>query len=203
MNEDSGMTEIDVTDVEPFTEEEMCALVRRAIADPGSFLPREEGETVPNWGARAVLTVINEDARNRAAVQIADESRIEAMDFRNGAKMRLLPAQTIAARTVAAARTLLGEAPNYSETTVEFTTKLAGEAEKYSFVVQRVAPGKLTPHEARQQAEADRDRARDIAVALGQQLGAIEELISMGDEEAGDVIRAIRLIFRTNGGEAL
>jgi hypothetical protein len=37
--------------------------------------------------------------------------------------------------------------------------KLAGEMERYVFILQRVGPGKLTPHEARKKAEAERDEA--------------------------------------------
>lgn len=40
------------------TELDLLGLVRRAIADPGSVLPREDSETVPNWSARAVLAVL-------------------------------------------------------------------------------------------------------------------------------------------------
>lgn len=155
----SEQAEFAITEIEPFTEEEMFELIRHAISEPGSFLPREADESVSNWSARAVTAVMDEDARNRAAARIADETKIEAMNFRNGMKMELQPAQAIAARTVAAARTLLGDAPNYSETPVEMTTKLAGETEKYAFIVQWIAPGKLTPHEARQAAEKRAERA--------------------------------------------
>lgn len=39
-------------------EVDLLGLVRQAIADPGSVLPRESSETVPNWSARAVLAAL-------------------------------------------------------------------------------------------------------------------------------------------------
>jgi hypothetical protein len=39
---------------------DVLALTRQAISDPGSILPRVDGETVSNWSARAVLAVIDE-----------------------------------------------------------------------------------------------------------------------------------------------
>lgn len=52
-----------------------------AISDPGAFLPREPGETVPNWSSRAVMAVRDdelEDARDDARtleLKIRDEIR--------------------------------------------------------------------------------------------------------------------------------
>ena len=47
--------------------------------------------------ADAVLTVCDEEAVNRMAAQFADETRIRAMDFRNGVDMDLAPSQTLVA----------------------------------------------------------------------------------------------------------
>lgn len=47
--------------------EDMFAVVRRAIADPGSVLPREDDKTVPAWSARAVLAVLAADPGNLPA----------------------------------------------------------------------------------------------------------------------------------------
>ncbi|WP_329431032.1 hypothetical protein OG339_48600 (plasmid) [Streptosporangium sp. NBC_01495] len=56
------------------------------------------------------------------------------------------------------ARTMLGDAPNYVEQSFTFTDRQEGE--RFAITVQRV--GNLTPHEARQQAEAERDHLRYI-----------------------------------------
>ncbi|MUN41485.1 hypothetical protein [Actinomadura litoris] len=104
------------------------------------------------------------------AERFLEESKIRAMDFRNGMSMDLTPARELAAIWVGVARGMLGDAPNYTETLFEIPTdddpkvsmevKLAGELERYAFVLQRV--GSLTPHQARLQAEADRDRAHNL-----------------------------------------
>jgi hypothetical protein len=122
--------------------------------------------------ADAVLAVCDEEAVNRMAGTFVDETRIRAMDFRNGASMDLVPSQTLVAHWVAAAKTWLGDAPNYTETALEFggkvstEVKLAGEFERYVFILQRVGPGKLTPHQARKKAEAERDKALAELAAL-------------------------------------
>jgi len=43
---------------------------RQAIADPGSFLHRESGETVANWGARAVLASVVQPELDRRDAEI-------------------------------------------------------------------------------------------------------------------------------------
>lgn len=104
---------------------------------------------------RPVLsTVLAEAAAQQWIQEQLDETGIRALDFRNGMQMELEPARQLLAHQVAAARTLLGDAPNYSETKLEFDVKVAESPELYTIVIQRHAPGALTPHEARQQAEA-------------------------------------------------
>jgi hypothetical protein len=138
--------------------------VRAAITVPW---PDSDVEEV----ADAVLAVCDEEAINRMADVFVNETRIRAMDFRNGVDMDLVPSQTLVANWVAAAKTWLDDAGarNYTETAVEFPgekvsveVKLAGEAERFVFILQRVGPGKLTPHEARKQA----DERADAAVRL-------------------------------------
>jgi hypothetical protein len=77
----------------------------------------------------------------------------------------------MAAMYVAMAKTMLGDAENYSETPLEFHVKIAEEVERYILTVQRTGPGKLTPHEARRRAEAERDTALARIAELEQQLG--------------------------------
>jgi hypothetical protein len=100
---------------------------------------------------RAVLT--QAAAQNWIDKQLA-ETGIRAVDFRNGMQMELEPARELLAHQVAAARAMLGDAPNYTETKLEYDVKVAESPELYTIVIQRHAPGALTPHEARQKAEA-------------------------------------------------
>lgn len=108
--------------------------------------------------ADTMWPVINEVLAQTAAQQWIqkqlDETGIRAMDFRNGMHMDIDAARGLLAHQVAAARTMLGDAPNYTETKVEIDVKVAESPELYTIVIQRHAPGALTPHEARQQAEA-------------------------------------------------
>jgi hypothetical protein len=113
-------------------------------------------------------------AQQWIAKQLA-ETGLKSMDFRNGMTMELEPAQEMVAMWVGAARAMLGDAPNYSETSASFPAdadrpggkyemevKVAESLERYVFILQRVGPGTLTPHEARQHAETERDDALRI-----------------------------------------
>jgi hypothetical protein len=82
--------------------------------------------------------------------------------------MEMEPAREAAALWVGAARGLLEGAENYSEISMEF--KLAGDWQRYAFHVQRA--GKLTPHEARRQAEAEREELRAEVERLRAELEA-------------------------------
>lgn len=100
-----------------------------------------------------VEELLAEHAAQQWVASEIEKIGIRSIDFRNGMEMDLEPAREMLAHMVAAARTLLGEAPNYSETKVSMDLKVAEQPELYTFVVQRHAPDALTPHEARQQAE--------------------------------------------------
>jgi hypothetical protein len=124
-----------------------------------------------------------------------DETKIRTMDFRNGVKMELQPAQELAAAWVAAARTMLMDAENYTETTYvtnpehlsasySMDVAIPQLPERYTLTVQWVAPGKLTPHEGRQKAEAERDALLELVqqwiAAQGAGQGAeVGDLISL------------------------
>ncbi|WP_046505939.1 hypothetical protein [Streptomyces odonnellii] len=136
----------------------------------------------------------HDEARERWIQKQLDETGIRAMDFRNGAEMELEPARELLAHWVAAARTMLGDAPNYTETKVAMDIKVAESPETYTLVVQRHAPGALTPHEARAKAEAELERA-EAAIARARKLatqwavlrthgGAAYELRKVLDQEA-------------------
>ncbi|MER7046743.1 hypothetical protein [Streptomyces jumonjinensis] len=99
----------------------------------------------------------DEEARERWIQKQLDETGLKSMDFRDGMSMDIEPARDMVAQWVGAARAMLGDAPNYSETPVEMTVKVGESPERFAFVLQRV--GKLTPHQARQQAEARAERA--------------------------------------------
>lgn len=112
----------------------------------------------------------DEEARERWIEQQLAQTGLKAMDFRNGMAMELEPARELVAHWVGAARAMLGDAPNYTETPVEMEVKVGESPERFAFVLQRVAPDALTPHQARQRAEerADKaeaaiDRARKLA----------------------------------------
>jgi len=127
----------------------------------------------------AVMAEIEQEAIDRMAATFVDETRIKSMDFRNGASMDIESAREIVAAWVAAARAMLGDAPNYSETEIDFgladppgyemTVKLAGELDRYVFRVQR--RGKLTPHQARQLAEARAEAAEAKLAAVREAVG--------------------------------
>jgi hypothetical protein len=95
------------------------------------------------------------------AEALADQTLMRGLTVERGKlELNLIPPREIVAVWVHAAREMLGDAPNY----VEMEVKLAGEVEGFAFVLQRV--GKLTPHEARQQAEAERDTWRELVREL-------------------------------------
>lgn len=103
---------------------------------------------------KAVKAVLTQAAAQQWIQKQLDETGIRSMDFRNGMHMELEPARELLAHQVAAARAMLGDAPNYTETKLEWDVKVAESPEMYTIVIQRHAPGALTPHEAREKAEA-------------------------------------------------
>ncbi|MEU1088907.1 hypothetical protein ACFYPN_15915 [Streptomyces sp. NPDC005576] len=98
-----------------------------------------------------VEAVLAEAAAQQWVEQQIAETGLKAADFRNGMTMELQPARDMVAHWVGAARAMLGDAPNYTETPIEMVVKVAEEPQQYAFTLQRV--GRLTPHQARQQAE--------------------------------------------------
>ncbi|MFV2172410.1 hypothetical protein ACFHW2_11490 [Actinomadura sp. LOL_016] len=114
------------------------------------------------------------DGADKLADRLTNDVRIRSMEIRDGMSLDLEPSREMAAMWVGAARGMLGDAPNYTETPIEVPTdddpkvtmevKLAGEIERYAFTLQRV--GKLTPHQARGQAEARADAAERRALEV-------------------------------------
>jgi hypothetical protein len=109
--------------------------------------------------ARAELARLHEEA----ADALVQQTTLKGMTVEEGAAvLQLGPPRELVIAWVDAARKMLGDAPNYSETRIDFPAasmevKAAGEVERYVFTVQRA--GRLTPHEARQRAESERDQA--------------------------------------------
>lgn len=169
----------------PDREQELLAQLTAALERCRALIPAEQAAAVLPVLTAAVAVVEaerdallaeldgrDEEARERWIQKQLGGTGIRAVDFRNGVEMELEPAREILAHWVAAARTMLGDAPNYTETKVSMDVKVAESPELYTLVVQRHAPGTLTPHEARQKAEKERDEARAevdrLTVLLGQ-----------------------------------
>jgi hypothetical protein len=111
-----------------------------------------ESEPCPEHNPRTLMAQMDEAARERWIEKQLAETGLRSMDFRNGMAMDIEPARDLVAQWVGAARAMLGDAPNYSETPIEMVVKVGESPERFAFTLQRV--GKLTPHEARRQAEA-------------------------------------------------
>lgn len=134
----------------------------------------------------AVQAVLAQSAAQTWVQNQLEQTGIRAMDFRNGATMDLEPAREMVAHWVGAARAMLGDAPNYSETPVEMVVKVGEDPERFAFTLQRV--GKLTPHQARQKAEAR------LASVLAE-CDAIEaEVHGQHDEDDDGMREAVRRI---------
>jgi hypothetical protein len=93
--------------------------------------------------------------------------------------MELEPAREMVAHWVGAARGMLGDAENYSETPVEMVVKVAESPETFAFTLQRV--GKVTPHQARQRAEQERDRLR-AALEKVADIGNVQSCMCSDDD---------------------
>lgn len=176
--------------VEEFDDDELLAAYRYGGIRTVDTVPFRTGGLrgvaglVGSWYRTELDNLRGEVARleaegvDRMAERFVEEARIRSLEIRNGSvNLDMEPARELVAAWVGAARTMLGDAPNYTETvvaiptdddpTVSMEVKLAGEFERYAFTLQRV--GKLTPHQARMRAEVERmaERGRaDKAVAL-------------------------------------
>lgn len=132
-------------------------------------LTREDIETLLNEqdGLLAELDGRDEEARERWITRQEEQLGIKWAEFRAGRwEMDLASGREFVAAYVAAARAMLGDAPNYSETRLEFDVKIAESPEVYTLVVQRHGPGVMTPHEARQKAERERDEAQAVVARV-------------------------------------
>lgn len=173
------------------------SLVAEAIADTNLH-----DQADLDYETDRVMAVVEEEAIDRMANLFLEETNLRSMDFRNGMAMEIEPARALAANFVGCARAMLGEAPNYSETPIEMTTSLAADPdnsaswEKFAFVVQRIGPGKLTPHEARQAAEQRADKAE---VKVDQLSQALAEVLRIAIDEAANPGPALARVAATVG----
>ncbi|TDD54566.1 hypothetical protein E1286_05080 [Nonomuraea terrae] len=149
--------------------------LRQRIAEAIANAECEKQPRCADCMADAVMSVVEDEALDRMTEHFVNETKVRSMDFRNGMSMDLEPARELAAVWVGCARGMLGDAPNYTETKVTYTVSLAGEVEEYAFTLQRV--GKLTPHEARQRAERERDEWRERAERAGTERDELRSLI--------------------------
>ncbi len=136
---------------EPCTWEQIRDSITRAL--------RESGAADPEGATDAVLAIFDEEALNRLGQQYAEQSRLRFLGAKDGkAALDMVPAEEAIAGWVLAARGMLDGhgAENYTETSIEFPDRPRGE--RYAFILQRV--GKLTPHQARRQAEAEAEQLR-------------------------------------------
>ncbi|WP_425832615.1 hypothetical protein [Streptomyces fractus] len=125
-----------------------------SVTDKGlDALYAERDELYAELGGR------DEEARERWIEKQFAETGLKAADFRNGMAMEIEPARELVAHWVGAARAMLGDAPNYTETPIEMEVKVGESPERFAFVLQRVVRGALTPHQARQRAEERADQA--------------------------------------------
>jgi hypothetical protein len=154
----------------------------RARAESGAALDALHARILAVLGPRrralaeAVMAMVEQEAIDRMAEYFVEETRIRSMDFRNGMSMDLVPSRTLVALWVGAARGMLGEAVNYSETEidygladppgVEMDVRLASRGEHFVFRLQR--RGKLTPHQARKLAEERAEAAEAKLAAIAE-----------------------------------
>jgi len=136
------------------------AAVREAVKLSG---PKSEA------AVDAVLSVVDEEATRRYCAEMIDQTHVTAMGVDAGGGLDMKVARDVALGWAGAARTLLGDAPNYCESVMEFG--LPEKGERYAFTIQKI--GKLTPHQARMQAENARDEALAEVERLRDLLGEV------------------------------
>lgn len=138
---------------------DMHARVRAALDEGSGVIARSPA--ILDQQAEAVMAVVEDEAINRMAEQFVAESRMRALEVRNGTvHLEAFPAREIVAMWIGASRTMIGDAENY----IEMDVQLAETGEGYTFHLSR--RGKLTPHQARKQAEARAEAAEAKLAAI-------------------------------------
>ncbi|MEU4825080.1 hypothetical protein AB0H37_24680 [Actinomadura sp. NPDC023710] len=157
-------------------EAEVAAIAGLDVLGPKLDEERQRADT-----AEQVAGELEAEGVERMADRFMEQTKIRSMEIRGGMDLDLEPSRELVALWVGAARGMLGDAPNYTETLFEVPTdddpkvsmevKLAGEVDRYAFVLQRV--GKVTPHQARMQAEERADRAEEEAAQLREEISRL------------------------------
>lgn len=124
--------------------------------------------------AEYLADLVAENKSLTAAVE--RQTQLTKMSINEGAlEIDVIPPREVVINHVLAARAMLGDAQNYSETPVELPPSaefgIGTAGERYVVIVQR--PGKLTPHQARLRAEAKYERIRDAVLALADEQGQV------------------------------
>jgi len=170
--------------------------LRTAFAEVLSSAPA--GELLDALAGTA-LAILDDDACNRYAEQVVNETHLKTIDFRNGMAMELEPSRDMVAAWVGAARGMLGDAENYSETPIEMEVKVAESPESFVFILQRV--GKLTPHQARQRAEARVAELESVVKHVRTECHLIvTEVYGQHDEDDDGMREAVRRILSVVDG---
>lgn len=139
----------------------------------------------------AVLGVFDQSVADAFAEQQFAEAKIRSMGVENGTfTLDIEPARETAKALIAAARTMIGDATNYTETKVSYG--VGPTAERYTFVVQRVAPGALTPHDARLAAEQRLAEASAARLVQDGQLDRVRNLAAQLDDRGDPAAAMIR-----------
>lgn len=150
--------------VDDLSGERARALVQQ-VADQLGLRPSWRGDDAERQFSEAIAELLETQERfeNRAV----DEAQLKGLSIDEGAAaLEIVPSREVLISFVLAARDMLAGAPNYSETPVEVPSSVsldlgaAGEPERYILTVQRA--GRITPHEARQQAEQQIQRVLDL-----------------------------------------
>ncbi|ACU71837.1 hypothetical protein Caci_2928 [Catenulispora acidiphila DSM 44928] len=177
------------------------------------------GENVHDFDTADVLELLDDVDRLRSdayaeavekyATDMAERARIRSMEIRGGTfNLSLEDAQEMCAAYVATARTMLGDAENYSETRVDFPkekceleVKLAGELDQYVLTAQRA--GKLTPHEARVKAEEEAEQLREQGKYLltGVEVVLLDHASELSDPAADPNLTELAVRYLTEAGD--
>lgn len=166
----SASADVPIDDSDADHERDMLAAVVDHLAGQWPELPLDTAPAL----VRDVLAAAAafQDAR---AEELLNQVLLHGMGPTAGGGIEIATSAPpeITAVFVSWAHAMLGPAPNYAEQAFEFTSNATDE--RFTITVQRVGPGKLTPHEARIQAQQDRDVYREQVNDLRKRLDEIQQ----------------------------
>ncbi|WP_433357841.1 hypothetical protein ACQP25_44545 (plasmid) [Microtetraspora malaysiensis] len=131
--------------------------------------------------------------------ELADQMGVRNLRAKNGgAAVELVPPEELARHIFANFAHMIGDAMNY----VEFELQHPTTGWRCVFIVQRVGPDKLTPHDARAQAERRAEQAEAEAARLRAELGALHVPLTGVAEVLKQVEHGVRATgFRPGRGD--